>query len=141
MQSNSRGARPYPRTSPEAKPAPELGCVEPSHSTLPARLPVLLGNTECSALSKQHCFQRQFASVIFPIKGTISLALWVGCHPPTGCLPWSHLTCTPVLGAEYCHPSKVIAQPFCSVFRVGRMAARNEGAHVIGEGTFSSGET
>lgn len=99
MQSNSRGARPYPRTSPEAKPAPELRCVEPSHSTLPARLRVLLGDTECSALSKQHCFQRQFASVSFPVKGTISLALWVGCHPPTGCLPWSHLTYTPVLGA------------------------------------------
>ena len=91
--------------------------VEPSHSTLPATLPVLQGNTECSALSKQHCFQRQFASVSFPVKGTISLALWVGCHPPTGCLPWSHPTCAPVLGAECC-ASKVSAQPFCCSLRV-----------------------
>lgn len=119
MQSNSRGAGLYPHTRPEAKPAAELGCVEPSHSTLPATLPVPQGNTECSALRKQHCFQRQFASVSFPVKGTISLALWVGCHPPTGCLPWSHLTCTPTLGAECCPPSKVSAQPFCRVVEEG----------------------
>lgn len=111
MQSSSRGACPDPRTSPGAKPAPELGCLEPSPSTLPATLPVLWGNTECSALSKQHCFQRQFASVSFPVKGTILLALWVGCHPPTRCLPWSYLTCTPILGAECSHLPKSVPSP------------------------------
>lgn len=144
MQSNSRGAGLYPHTSLEAKPAPELRCVEPSHSSLPATLPVLQGNTECSALRKQHCFQRQFASVSFPVKGTILLTLWVGCHPPTGCLPWSHLTCTATLGAECLQRSSLQSQcPALLQSMSGwwRMAARNEEAHMVGEGMFFSGET
>lgn len=107
MHGNSRDACRYPCTSLEAKPAPELGCLESSSpSASPATLPVLRENTECSGLSKQHCFHRQFASMSFPVKGTVLLALWVGCHPPTARLPWSHLPCTSTLGAARSHPSK-----------------------------------
>lgn len=138
MHSNSREACPYTCTSLEAKPVPELGCLESSPSALPATLPFLRENTECSDLSEHHCFQRQFASMSFPVKRTILLALWVRCHPPMGCLPQSHLTPTQVLHAAAL--PNAVPQPLQRERWRWSLVPINAEAHVVGDNILPSGE-